>query len=205
MEETTTPEIKTRDFKLSVAAGILSGILILPILANLGFLNAVTAVLFVVGMPVAWVAGLFLVRKIAGAHLWIYQAAKFVVTGFLNTALDFGVLNLLSFVTGIYAGSSIIFLNSISFTVAVINSYFWNKYWTFGQKGGARAGEFAAFVVVAFIGLLANSGVVYAITTYVPRLNGINPALLENIAKALATGVSLVWNFLGFKFIVFKA
>ncbi|MEK7647265.1 MAG: GtrA family protein [Patescibacteria group bacterium] len=205
MEEARIPEIGTRDFKLSVAAGILSGILVLPILANLGFLSVITAVLFVVGMPIAWMAGLFLVRKIAGERLWLYQAAKFIVTGFLNTALDFGVLNLLSFVTGIYSGLNIIFLNSISFTVAVTNSYFWNKYWTFGQKGGARAGEFAAFVVVAFVGLLVNSGVVYVITTYVPRLDGINPALLENIAKALATGVSLVWNFLGFKFIVFKA
>ncbi|MBI5045774.1 MAG: GtrA family protein [Candidatus Niyogibacteria bacterium] len=205
MEEARIMEIGTRDFKLGVAAGILSGILVLPILANLGFLNAVAAVLFVVGMPVAWVIGLFLVRKIAGTRLWMYQAAKFIVTGFLNTALDFGVLNLLSFMTGIYSGVNIIFLNSVSFAVAVSNSYFWNKYWTFGQKGGARVGEFATFVIVAFIGLLVNSGVVFVITTYVPRLDGIDPALLENIAKALATGFSLIWNFVGFKFIVFKA
>lgn len=132
------------------------------------------------------------------------QFVKFSVVGFLNTSLDFSVLNFLSYLTGIYSGFNIIFLNSVSFFIAIINSYFWNKYWTFNQSSGVKGEEFLKFFVVGFGGLVLNSFLVYAITTFIPLFDGLTPQLLENLAKILATVVSLVWNFIGFKFFVFK-
>lgn len=131
------------------------------------------------------------------------QIFKFAIVGFLNTSLDFGVLNLLSYFTGIYSGFYIIFLNSAAFLVAVINSYFWNKYWTFNQQGGIKGEEFLKFIAVSFIGLALNSFLVYTITTFASFFD-MTPQLLENFAKILATAVSLVWNFTGYKFFVFK-
>lgn len=135
------------------------------------------------------------------------QISKFVMVGFINTGIDFGVLNLLMFLTAIYSGRWIILLNSISFTVAVINSYLWNKYWTFKKQGsetGQVAREFSQFLVVSIVGMLLNSGIVYGISTFTPALFGLSSALWTNFAKILATVVSMSWNFIGYKFIVFK-
>jgi putative flippase GtrA len=135
------------------------------------------------------------------------QFLKFIVVGVLNTAIDFGVLNALSYATGIYAGHYLIILNSVAFGAAVTNSYLWNKYWTFKEQasGQVRASEASTFLVVSVIGLAINSGIVYGVTTYIaPPLAVFTPALWENFAKLLATGVALIWNFLGYKFVVFK-
>jgi len=149
------------------------------------------------------------------------QISRFVVIGFLNTGVDFVVLNLLMWLTGIYKGEKIALLNTISFIVAAINSYLWNKFWVFKAREARQTGkvalEFSQFLIIAVIGAAINSAVVYGITTFIPSFFGISavyrifPSLLEigpqiwaNLAKAAATGVSLVWSFIGYKFIVFK-
>lgn len=133
------------------------------------------------------------------------QFSKFLVVGSMNTAIDFAVLNLLMWTTGIYQGQWIILLNAISFLVAVTNSYFLNKYWTFRVKGPTVVPwQMGQFLVVSLIGAGINSSIVYGVTTFIPPCFGLGKELWANLAKALATGVALIWNFLGYKFIVFK-
>lgn len=138
----------------------------------------------------------------------IRQFSKFVLIGFLNTAIDFTILNLLMWLTGIYKGRWIFLLNVISFSVAVVNSYLWNKFWVFKAKEADQAkeivSEFSQFIVIAVIGMIINSLIVFSITTFIPPVFGLNPQVWANLAKALATGVSLLWNFTGYKLIVFK-
>ena len=122
----------------------------------------------------------------------------------MNTAIDFAILNSLMWWTGIYSGASIILLNIVSFSIAVFNSYFWNKYWTFKDLDKVEAKEFSQFILVTLIGLAINSSIVYGITTLVSPMFGISPELWANLAKVAATGFSLIWNFIGYKFIVFN-
>lgn len=136
--------------------------------------------------------------------LIVGQAVKFVLVGALNTLIDFGVLNLLVWLTGITGGWAIAPLNAISFFCAVINSYFWNKFWTFKVKGGF-AKEFSQFLVISLIGIGINTGIVVAGTSLISPLAGLSPTLWVNFVKVLATFVSMTWNFLGYKFIVFKS
>lgn len=136
------------------------------------------------------------------------QFSKFVLVGFMNTAIDFGVLNLLMWLTGVYKGSWIILLNVTAFTVAVINSYLWNKFWTFKAKETTEAGEvtkeFIQFIIVSLVAVVINSSIVYSITTFIPPFFGLGQELWANLAKVVATAVALIWNFVGYKFIVFK-
>jgi len=134
----------------------------------------------------------------------INQFSKFIVIGFMNTAIDFAILNFLMWWTGIYSGASIILLNMVSFSIAVFNSYFWNKYWTFRDLDKVEAKEFSQFILVTLIGLAINSSIVYGVTTLVSPMFGISPELWANLAKVAATGFSLIWNFIGYKFIVFN-
>jgi putative flippase GtrA len=132
------------------------------------------------------------------------QFSKFAVVGVLNTAIDFGVLNILVFATGIKSGGVLFVLNIVAFTVATTNSYFWNKFWTFKDKGSVRPVQIGQFLTVSVIGALINSAVVYTVSTFVDPLFGLSPTIWVNVAKVVATGFSFIWNFAGYKFIVFK-
>ncbi|MDP1629513.1 MAG: GtrA family protein, partial [bacterium] len=82
---------------------------------------------------------------------------------------------------------------------------FWNKFWTFKGAGADEgAKDFAQFLFVSLIGMGLNTAIVYFLTTAVGAPAGISPALWENIAKAIGIPVNLTWNFLGYKFWVFK-
>lgn len=133
------------------------------------------------------------------------QLLRFAIIGGINTLVDFAILNALSWVTGIYSGDGIIILNIISFTVAVVNSYFLNKRWAFQDpSGGAGSRKFTLFLAVSVIGAMINTATVRIITTNVDPVLGLAPELWLNAAKAAATGLSLIWNFVGYKFWVFR-
>lgn len=134
----------------------------------------------------------------------IGQFVRFGIIGGMNTAIDFGILNLLMWWTGIHSGGQIVLLNIISFAIAVTNSYFWNKYWAFKDKDSTGVMEFSQFIAVTLVGLAINSTIVYVVTTLVDPMFGLNETLWANLAKIVATGLSLIWNFIGYKFIVFK-
>lgn len=135
----------------------------------------------------------------------IPQFAKFVVIGVVNTGVDFLILNLEMLATGISSGPYMLAQNAISFSIATINSYFLNKYWTFQDKSRSdKAKKFSQFLAVSVVGIVINSSIVFLITTYVPPMFGTTSVLWANLAKVAATGISLIWNFTGYKFWVFR-
>lgn len=143
--------------------------------------------------------------KILEKYPIISQILKFGVTGVMNTGIDFLVLNGLMWVTSTYSGTLIILLNVVSFSVAVTNSYLWNKYWTFKVKAKDEIPqEFAKFITVSIIGAIINSSILFAFTTFVDPLFEISEGLWANIGKLLATGIALIWNFIGYKFWALK-
>jgi len=135
----------------------------------------------------------------------IGQFLRFVVVGFINTAINFIVLNFLSYLTGIKSGSNIIFLAAISFSVATSNSYFMNKRWAFKDNSNYHTGrKFTRFLLVSLVGLAINSGIVYFITTFFHPIFNLSATPWLNVGIVIATGVSLIWNFIGYKLFVFN-
>lgn len=192
-----------RDFTLSLVASYLIGIFLIPTLINtksLAIIPSPYLVLFVV-LPILAILGMF-TASIAGKRLKLmWQVAKFGLVGVLNTAIDFGILNLLILLTNFTTGAGIGVINIPSFLLAIINSYFWNRKWVFEE---AKQGNFFVFAAVTIIGLLINTSVVVGITTYTQPAFGFSPTLWANVAKVFATGFSMIWNFTGYKMIVFK-
>lgn len=132
----------------------------------------------------------------------LWQLAKFGLVGVLNTAIDFGILNFLSSVTGTTDGAKLIPIKTAAFSIALINSYFWNKHWVFE---GRKKASMLAFVGVSSIGIILNVGLVYVLTSeFVTPPAGINSSLWLNIANVGATGLSLIWNYFGYRLVVFK-
>ncbi len=133
------------------------------------------------------------------------QFSRFVVVGFINTAIDFFVLNILSFLTGMEKGAGAAILSGVSFLIANLNSYILNKKWTFKEhsaKGISR--QFTKFFSVSLGGMVINLIVVGILTTYVQSPFEMDGKIWLNISKAIAVGIALFWNFFGYKLFVFK-
>lgn len=194
------------DYSIGALVGFLAGVFLIPTLINLGLrtqwiLMAVPLVVPPVFAMGVWVSGI-LARRLS----FFAQLGKFIAVGFLNTAIDFGILNLLSMATGITSGFVIGGVNAPGFAVAVMNSYFWNQFWVFKgrSEGEGMFHDFPKFLTVMLIGLALNSGIIFFLTTYVPPFFGLAGTAWLNVAKAFATAIVLGWNFLGLKFLVFK-
>lgn len=134
----------------------------------------------------------------------IYQFAKFVLVGGLNFLIDMGVLNFLVFATGVSTGFVQSGFKALSFFTALVNSYIWNKFWTFKRKSTESVGkEFLQFVVVSAIGFGINVGVDYVFVNMVEPFGGLEPKTWAQFAAMMAAVAALFWNFIGYKFIVF--
>ncbi len=195
-----------KDLKVAAFAGFLIALLAIPIIDNLGLppiLKSFGSLGVSVTLFLLTIIG-FLILEFLGRWLSIlHQVAKFIIIGGLNTFLDFAIFNLLIASSGIAAGLGLSFFKGISFLVAVTNSYFWNKHWTF-ESGSKKELEFIQFVVVSTIGLFINVGALSFIVNTVGAPGGISPTLWANFGALVAVAASLIWNFLGYKFIVFR-
>lgn len=140
--------------------------------------------------------------------LLFLQAGKFILVGILNTLIDLGVLNLLMFVTNIASGLWFSVFKGISFITAVINSYILNRAWTFKGVGQENKGkEFLQFFIVSLVGFGINVGVASLVVNVIAgqiACLGFSPKIWANVGAISATFCSMVWNFIGYKFLVFK-
>ena len=85
----------------------------------------------------------------------ILQVLRFGAIGAINTALDFLVLNFVSKTLGITSGLKLGEVNIVGFSLAVIQSYFWNRYWTFGGQSVGLWKNFWRLFTVALLGAAA--------------------------------------------------
>ena len=202
--------MKRKDFLMVAIAGFFTSLFLLPTLKNVKLLGVSNLFyLLILGLPILWMLALVVGRFLSRWFSWIYQFVKFCVIGFLNAAIDFGVLNLLSLYTGITSGFIIGGVNVPGFIIAATNSYFWNKFWVFSHKRqeGEKIsyGDLPTFIAVIVSGALVNSGLVILVSTYFHPVFGMSAERWLNISKVVASAIALLWNFIGFRLFVFPA
>jgi putative flippase GtrA len=197
----------TRDIVLALIVGFLTGALAIPVVINLSlgtmirvpllFLPVIFATLF----GVAVLAASLVANRVPS----LFEFSKFAVVGVLNSGVDFGILNLLMLITGISSGGGFLGFKSISVTLGVLNSYLWNKYWTFNTSNSADARrEFVAFMVVTLIAVALNVAGADVIVNVIGAPHGFSTKLWANIGAVSGAGLTLFTNFFGYKFFVFK-
>ena len=219
--ETTAPAAATqRDYKLGIIAGILIGILLLPILrAAKPELYSKLALYVIPFFLAATPIGIWIASALAKKIAVIWQLAKFALIGGLNTVVDLGILAFITFLFRNYLGISskdlllggllgITFYSlfkGTSFIFANVNSYYWNKYWTF-EHGAVKktAAEFTQFFVVSVVGFVINVAIASYIFKSVNPPGGLNSDQWGLIGAAAGSVAGLAWNFIGYKFVVFK-
>ncbi|HCP08191.1 MAG TPA: hypothetical protein DIT25_00080 [Candidatus Moranbacteria bacterium] len=197
-----------RDHLLISFIGISFAIFSIPILRNLNLpffeINVINSLILIIFFFVFANIALWIAALIAKKIPPVLQIAKFGAVGAFNTFFDWGILNFLIVLTGIAAGFGFTAFKGTSFLIATVGSYFWNKLWTFKATEKSSAEEVGKFAIVSFVGFLIN---MTAATLIVFAFTGgevMTAGRLANAAALAATMFSMIWNFLGYKFIVFK-
>jgi len=171
---------------------------------KLGF-NFNLALFMAIFVPLAALVCLYVAYLLSKKIPVIFQAGKFISVGILNTMIDWGVLNVLMLLTGIVAGNGYKIFKGISFLVAVFNSFIWNKLWTFKkQDTGKTQKELIQFLTFSVIGFIINVGVASFVVDIIGPKAGISKELWGTVGAAAATVFSMTWDFIVYKFIVFK-
>lgn len=202
-----------RDARNAAIIGCMVGLLSQPVITNLLAdieakvsvpalaLRVVVFLVMAVGAP----AAVFLFSVAARWAPVLYQIAKFACVGVSNTFVDLGVLNVVILLTGISSGMWYPVFKTISFLVATTNSFLWNRNWTF-EEGKHESGvqtEVFTFYVITTLVWFVNVGVASSIVNFISH-SGISNNLWANIGALAGVFVSMTFNFLAYKFIVFK-
>lgn len=195
-----------RNLTLAFVASVLITILVIPTIGNLPLPSGIVS-LGTVG--VASIMGIlsflgYLTAEFLGKWVALFkQLGRFGIVGILNTVVDLAVFNLLINTLGITEGLMANLFKGLSFVVAVINSYYWNKYWTFQVQKKTKV-EFVEFVVVSLVGFGLNVGAFHLMVNVIGPLGELGVEAWANIGALTGTLAGLAWNFLGYKLIVFK-
>ena len=176
-----------------------SGYLEIP-LSIKGLLNIFPFVLPFLSALGIWFVGLFETKMPV-----VFQAGKSFLVGILNTFIDLGILTLLMESFQVFTGLYYVIFKAISFGAATFNSYFWNKLWTFEKRdSGADLKETSKFYLITIGGLLIHLGVSSFMVNIIGSSFGISQKLWAYVGAITAVFFGFIWNFAGYKFIVFK-
>lgn len=89
----------------------------------------------------------------------------------------------------------------VSASLAILNSFIWNRLWTFNIRGKEeRMIQLTKFVVVSVIGLLLNTIIASALNQWIPGAEGRRWL----IATVIAAAVVAIWNFTGQRLWAFR-
>jgi len=159
------------------------------------------AVVFPILAPFClWLAAL-MGKKIVS----LYQLAKFLLIGVIATIFDLGTLSIFINLSGIDSGRAFTAFKGVSFVIATALKYLPDKYWAFKKTEVVdKRKEFAQFFGVTLVGLVINMYIADLLVNQLGPQFGLPDKLWANIGGIAATAAVFIWNFVGYKFFVFK-
>lgn len=199
-------KLSFKDVVFGAINGLIFGALLPVVLKNMNIaISANKGIIIAIFFMLLAATGIYIGYLLSKIIPVIFQIAKFGAVGAANFAVDIGVLNLLIFATGIATGFPYTIFKIISFSFAVTNSYLWNKFWAFKKTDTKKAGkEFVQFITISVIGLILNTLIASFLVNVTGPLGGIKVKTWASIAAAIASACVMAWNFVGYKFWVFK-
>ena len=128
---------------------------------------------------------------------------KFAIVGGIGFIIDTGTLSLLVFALQLGEGRRRLLAKAISFTLAVISNFFWNRRWTYPESRSKPFGkQLLQFFSLNLIGLGINLLVFGLVDSLLTPIIGHVLALYA--AQVAAVCVAMIWNFLANRFITYN-
>lgn len=127
-------------------------------------------------------------------RIWLHlpatmqQFVRYASVGLINMALFYGLFNIL-----LAVGWTTLAAYMVSFSIVILNSFLWNKFWAFGDRNHSRiTHQFALFVVWSIITLGLGTGAVSILLIPLERYG----TLGRNLAAILVAPVTVAANFI---------
>jgi len=142
--------------------------------------------------------------------LWEKRVFRFACVGVINTLTDISILNTLVFAFNL----KLLVANSISASISITISYFWNHAIVFQRQHKLSLWLFFKFAVVTGLSIIAVQSVViygmehvltlHSLMSFDHLSNAKAKFIQVNVSKIVAVLVSMVWNFILYQMVVFK-
>ncbi|MCX6082448.1 MAG: GtrA family protein [Chloroflexi bacterium] len=124
---------------------------------------------------------------------------KFAAVGMIGALIDFGVMNSL---VAIFH-TSFVLAGTISFVLAVISNFTWNRFWTYPEsRSKPLIGQLGQFALVNAAGLLIRLPILKigepALDQFLKNISIASQNhqfISHNATLAIAVGVVMMWNF----------
>ena len=125
---------------------------------------------------------------------------KFAVVGAVGSALDFGIMNLLTH----FFNMRLVFAGTISFICAVINNFTGNRFWTYPESRSRPVlHQLGMFFVVNAAGIAIRIPILHfveppmanAFESMTQLSHASSEILAKNATLGFAIGVVMLWNY----------
>ena len=151
----------------------------------------------------------------------VRQLIKFCIVGASSFAIDLGLLNLFIY----HYGWQVLPAKTLSFSLAVVNGFYWNRRWTFQAGAGDAKAQYPKFLLTNTVGLMLNLSIMTGAILLAGRLGWIHAdrstgeilelivrgegrksfsPLTVNAATVVATVFVTAWNFTAARLWTFK-
>lgn len=162
-------------------------------------------VLLVIIFPIFSLFCLWIAFLIGKKFIFVFQLAKFLLIGALFAIFDLFILNALMDYFGITEGTAYTIFVAVSFIITTSVKYIADKFWAFEKTEKEQMGaEFGKFFIITVISGVIQVGVASLIVNIIGAQFGISHLVWANIGKIGGIIIASAWNFVCYKFIVFK-
>jgi putative flippase GtrA len=145
---------------------------------------------------------IYVVSKRKTQNRTIWQFVRFGLVGCLNTTIDLLVLNCLLQLWPTQNIARLLLFNTIAYTFGALNSFVFNRYWTFQRTGRPKAREGARFLLITLAAIACNDLLLWLMSQVLHPAH-LNVTLWANTSKVAAIGGTILVSYLGMRLWVF--
>ncbi len=132
----------------------------------------------------------------------LWQFVRFALVGILNTCVDIPLLNLLLWRFPTHNANLLLGYNSLAYMLGAINSFYFNKYWTFKQSKKTTSSQLLRFALISLLGIVCNDGIIWIVARVLHPFIASN-FLWANVSKAVAIIGTAAVSYFGMRLLVF--
>lgn len=133
----------------------------------------------------------------------VNQLLRFSIVGGLNTFIDLLAFNLLLWLLPTTHVHVLVLYNSLAYLLGAVNSFFWNKLWTFEHRSKVTSRQVKHFAIVTLAGIVCNDALIWLVTSALTAAS-LSESFWTNGAKVAAIAGTFAISYIGMRFGVFN-
>jgi len=198
--------MKRIDILFAILCGLMFGFLVSDFVAGFGIYLAWYGYLALwLVIPVISLMCLQAAYIIGKKFLFVYQVAKHLIVGAIVTIIDLKIFEFLLWFLSFFIIANPLVMKGISFIFSTFLKYLGNKNWAFEKNGKENIRqELFYFFIITLVGLAIDVAAFWYFVNILGPQFAIPSVAWIKLGVIFAAIIAALWNFLGYKFLVFK-